>query len=68
MTQASDRVESWRETESHGFGIDFPRTKVGSFDECAETNKGGGLEARQSELGDDPVLVDERDDIGDGSE
>lgn len=41
VSEAADRVESWRESESNGFGIDLVFVETRCFDEGAESNDGG---------------------------
>ena len=41
VSEATDRVESWRESESYGFGIDLVFVETRCFDEGAESDDGG---------------------------
>lgn len=68
VPEASDRVESWGESESDGFGVDLIGVESGGGDEGAESDDGCCFDSCEAELGDDAVLVNERDDVGDGSE
>lgn len=68
MSEATDRVESWCEAESDGFCVDLVGVETGGGDECAESDDGGRFDSGETELGDDAVLVNEGDDVGDRAE